>query len=130
MFEARKARLRGDGTRGRWLSPLRVHVLPKIGKRRILSLHQRDIHDAIAPIWRTKHETADKALYRTRIVFEQARLMGHDVDPFVCDAARHMLGHHDHAEKPIEATPWQEFPRCSTVWAGRIRRTWPCAGRS
>ena len=29
-FEARKARLRGDGERGRWFSPLRLHVIPKI----------------------------------------------------------------------------------------------------
>lgn len=110
VFEARKAQLRGDGTRGRWLSPLRVHIIPKIGRRRMSTLHQRDVHDAIAPIWRTKHETAHKALNRTRIVFEQARLMGYDVDPFVCDAARHMLGHYDHEETPIEATPWQDIP--------------------
>ena len=118
VFEARKARLRGEGTRGRWLSPLRIHVLPKIGRRRIMSLHQRDIHDAIAPIWRTKHETADKALYRTRIVIQQARLMGYEVDPFICDAARHMLGHHDHEETPIEATPWQEIPALFDQIAG------------
>ncbi|MEX1236453.1 MAG: integrase arm-type DNA-binding domain-containing protein [Roseovarius sp.] len=110
VFEARKGQLRGDGTRGRWLSPLRVHVIPKIGARRMSTIHQRDIHDVLAPIWRTKHETADKALYRLRIVFKQARYMGHDVDPFICDAARHMLGHHDHEETPIAATPWQDVP--------------------
>jgi len=71
---------------------LALHVLPKIGSIRVSKLHQRDIHDAIAPIWRTKHETADKALYRTRMVLQHARLSGHDVDPFLGDAARHMLG--------------------------------------
>ncbi|ANT62659.1 hypothetical protein AYJ57_19980 [Salipiger sp. CCB-MM3] len=29
VFEARKARLRGDGERGRWLSPLKHHLFPE-----------------------------------------------------------------------------------------------------
>lgn len=110
VFEARKARLRGDGVRGRWFSPLKLHVIPKIGSKRMSEIHQRDIHAAIKPLWKTKHETADKALYRTRIVFQQARLMGYDVDPFTVEAARHMLGHHDHQVQPIAATPWQDIP--------------------
>ena len=110
VFEGRKERLRGDGDRGRWFSPLRLHVIPKIGKRRISTLHQRDIHDALKPIWRTKHETADKAMYRTRMVLRQAKLMGYDAEPFICDAARHMLGYVERAQKPLPATPWQEIP--------------------
>jgi hypothetical protein len=31
-FESRKAELKGDGMAGRWLSPLSLHVLPKLGK--------------------------------------------------------------------------------------------------
>ena len=110
VFEARKASLRGDRVRGRWFSPLKIHVIPKIGRKRMSEIHQRDIHAAIKPIWKTKHETADKSLARTKIVFQQARLMGYDVDPFTVDAARHMLGHHDHQVQPIEATPWQDVP--------------------
>ncbi|NKJ44997.1 Arm DNA-binding domain-containing protein [Novosphingobium sp. SG720] len=34
-FEARKAQLKGAGAAGRWLSPLTVHVIPKIGDRAI-----------------------------------------------------------------------------------------------
>jgi len=30
-FEARKNDLRGDGVAGRWFSPLKLHVLPKLG---------------------------------------------------------------------------------------------------
>lgn len=29
-FESRKAELKGDGTAGRWFSPLELHVLPKL----------------------------------------------------------------------------------------------------
>lgn len=110
VFESLKARLKGDGENGRWFSPLKLHVIPKLGRRPISTIHQRDIRDALAPIWQSKHETADKALYRTRKVFTMARLMGYEADPFVCDAARDMLGHVDQAVESIAATPWQDMP--------------------
>ncbi|WP_298848132.1 hypothetical protein [uncultured Ruegeria sp.] len=67
-------RLQINGKRGMWYSLLKNHVTPKVGKHRISTLHQRDIHDTLKPIWRTKHETADKAMYRTRMVLRQAKL--------------------------------------------------------
>jgi integrase len=109
-FEARKARLRGDGTRGRWLSPLAVHILPRLGKRRITGLHQRDLHDALAPIWHTKHETAQKCLQRLRITFEHAQIAGAEVDPVTVDRARQMLGHVTVDRRHIPAVPWQDIP--------------------
>jgi integrase len=110
VFESRKAGLRGDGERGRWLSPLAIHVLPKIGDMRISDIRQSDIHAALKPIWRDKPPTAEKAIQRLGIVFKQARLMGHDCDPFTVDAARHMLGEVRHEIQHIAATPWQEIP--------------------
>lgn len=110
VFEGRKERLRGDGARGMWYSPLKNHIIPKLGKRRISTLTQRDIHDALKPIWRTKHETADKAMYRTRMVLRQAKLMGYEVEPFICDAARHMLGYVERVQKPLPATHWHDIP--------------------
>ena len=53
-FEARKAELKGDGTAGRWLSPLAIHVLPKLGKVPVTDLDQRDIRDTLAPIWHAR----------------------------------------------------------------------------
>ncbi|WP_146592451.1 tyrosine-type recombinase/integrase [Puniceibacterium confluentis] len=110
VFEARKASLRGDGTRGRWRSPLDTHVIPKIGRLRMSSIHQSDIKSALQPIWRTKHPTAEKALQRTLIVFREARAMGIACDPFVVDAAKRMLGIVRHEPTHIAATPWQDMP--------------------
>ncbi len=39
-FEARKAELKDDGKAGGWMSPLRVHVLPKLGNTPIEKVHQ------------------------------------------------------------------------------------------
>jgi integrase len=61
-FEARKAELKGDGKAGRWFSPLEIHVLPKLGGVPVAELDQRDIRDALAPIWHTKGPTAEKVL--------------------------------------------------------------------
>lgn len=110
VFDARKATLRGEGERGRWLSPLKIHVIPKIGHRRISTIHQTDIRNTLAPIWSTKPDVAQKAMQRLRIVFKTAKLTGLPVDPFTVDAAKHMLGSVAHTSTPIAATPWQDIP--------------------
>ncbi len=63
-FEARKAELKDDAKAGRWLSPLAGHELPKLGKIPITDIDQRDIRDTLSPIWRTKADTARKAMNR------------------------------------------------------------------
>ncbi|NVK62037.1 MAG: integrase arm-type DNA-binding domain-containing protein [Rhodobacteraceae bacterium] len=113
VFEAKKDGLRGGGARGRWRSPLDTHVIPRIGSKRMSALTQIEVRDAIKPIWRTKHPTAEKAIQRTRMVFEEARFAGIDCDPFTVDAARRMLGEVRHKTTHIAATPWQDVP---TLW--------------
>lgn len=110
VFEAKKATLRGGGVRGRWLSPLKLYMVPKIGKKRMSQIHQSDIKAALSGVWTKKHPTATKAIQRTRIVFEQARLMGIDCDPFTVDAAKHMLGEVTHQVMHHQSTPWQDIP--------------------
>ncbi|MEI4262764.1 tyrosine-type recombinase/integrase [Roseovarius sp. D0-M9] len=110
VFEARKATLRGDGTRGRWLSPLATHIIPKIGAKPISKITIRDVQEAMAPIWHTKPAVAEKAYSRTRLVFTKARLMGYDCEPFTVEAAKELLGEVDYTPTPLAATPWQEIP--------------------
>lgn len=49
-FEARKADLKDDGEAGRWLSPLELHVLPRLGKIPVEEIDQQDIKATLAPI--------------------------------------------------------------------------------
>jgi len=49
-FTARQAELKNDGQAGRWLSPLSVHVIPKIGKRAIEEVDQHVLKEALEPI--------------------------------------------------------------------------------
>jgi integrase len=64
----------------------------------------------LAPIWHSKHPTAEKAIQRTKIIFEHMRFSGVECDPFTVDMARHMLGVVHHVPKPTPATPWQDIP--------------------
>ena len=109
-FEAKQATLRGDGTRGRWLSPLKTHVSPKIGRRRVSTLTKSDFHDVLRPIWKTQHPTAEKVYTRLRYAIEFGQIAGFDCDPIEVLRAQKMLGHYDHQVSHIVATPWQEIP--------------------
>ncbi len=110
LFEVKKSSLRNDGVGSRWLSPIKMHILPKLGSRRVSSINQVDIRDAVAPIWRTNQPTARAALFRLGMVFEHARLSGLGVDRLAVDAARQMLGEFEHTPTPIAATRWEEIP--------------------
>lgn len=109
-FEARKAELKGDGTAVRWLSPLTLHVLPKLGKVPVTDLDQRDIRDTLAPIWHTKADTARKAINRLSIVLRHAAALGLDVDLQATDKARALLGKTRHKPTNIPAMAWADVP--------------------
>jgi integrase len=109
-FEARKAELKGDGTAGRWLSPLTLHVLPKLGRVPVTDLDQRDIRDTLAPIWHTKADTAQKALHRLSIVMRHAAALGLDVDLQATEKAKALLGKSRHVSKNIPAMAWADVP--------------------
>ncbi|QTN34844.1 tyrosine-type recombinase/integrase [Cognatishimia activa] len=109
-FEARKAELKGDGKAGRWFSPLELHVLPKLGRIPIAEIDQRDIRDALAPIWHEKVETAKKALNRLSICMHHGAALGLDVDLQAADKAKALLGAQ---RKKVKHTPfmrWQDVP--------------------
>jgi integrase len=109
-FEARKAQLKGDGKAGRWFSPLELHVLPKLGRVPIEELDQRDVKNALAPIWHSKADTAKKALNRLGIVVRHAAAMGLDVDVQVTEKAKALLGKSRHQPRHVPAMHWREVP--------------------
>lgn len=109
-FESRKAELKGDGKAGRWFSPLELHVLPKLGKVPVSEINQRDIRDALMPIWHSKGETARKAINRLSIVLRHAAALGLEVDLQATEKAKALLGKSRHTPQHIAAMPWIEVP--------------------
>ncbi|WP_367869228.1 tyrosine-type recombinase/integrase [Phaeobacter inhibens] len=109
-FEARKAELKGDGKAGRWLSPLELHVIPKLGKVPVEEIDQRDIETVLRPIWHSKAETARKALNRLGIVLKHGAAMGYDVDLQATLKAKALLGKTRATSTKIPALHWQQVP--------------------
>ncbi|MEZ5723901.1 MAG: integrase arm-type DNA-binding domain-containing protein [Paracoccaceae bacterium] len=110
-FEARRPSLRDEGGAGRWLSPLRVHVLPRLGKRDVESLTQGDIADTLRPIWREKPDAAKKALLRLGLVMQHAAARGFAVDLNAPALAREILGDQGHAPQHIASVAYSDLPR-------------------
>lgn len=109
-FEARKAELKNDGKSGRWFSPLELHILPKLGNVPIEEIDQQDIKNALAPIWHSKGETAQKALGRLGIVIQHGAAMGLAVDIQATAKAKALLGKSRQKRSHIPAMPWGEVP--------------------
>ncbi len=109
-FEARKADLKGDGAAGRWDSPIRVHILPKLGRVPVDEIDQNDIRNTLTPIWNEKPDAAKKALNRVAIVIRHAAAMGLNVDIQATEKAKALLGAQKRKSKNVPSLPWLEVP--------------------
>lgn len=109
-YESRKAQLKDDGKAGRWFSPLRLHVLPKLGKVPVEDIDQQDIKITLSPIWHEKADTARKAMERLNIVLRHGAALGLDADLQAVVKAKALLGKTRHTPKNIEAMPWRDVP--------------------
>lgn len=110
-FESRKAELKGDGKAGRWMSPLDLHVLPKLGRVPVSEITQIEIRNTLAPIWHVKADTARKAMNRLGIVMTHAAALGLDVDLQATTKAKALLGKSRHKPQSIPSMCWQDVPR-------------------
>ncbi len=109
-FESRKAELKGDGKDGRWFSPLKLHILPKLGCLPVSEITQTEIRNVLAPIWHTKAATACRALNRLNLFLKHAAALGLDVDLQAKEKARALLGKQLHKVKNMPAIDWKDVP--------------------
>ena len=107
-FEARKADLKRDGDAGRWMSPLKVHIIPKIGSYPIEEVSQHVLKDVLGPIWQEKTEAAEKALNRMSLTLKHAAALGLEVDLQATMKTRALLGKQRHAVTHIPSLPYKD----------------------
>ena len=110
-FEARQAELKDDGKAGRWLSPLSMHILPKLGKKPIESIDQHILKKHLEPIWHDKPVAARKALNRMNLTLKHAAALGLDVDLQAVMKAQALLGKQRHTPSHIPSLPYEEAPK-------------------
>lgn len=109
-FEARKAELKRDGDAGRWMSPLKTHIIPKIGKLPVEDIDQHALKRVLDPLWHTKTEAAEKALQRISLTLKHAAALGLDVDLQATMKARALLGKQRHSVTHIPSMPYKDAP--------------------
>lgn len=110
VFEAKKATLRGEGTRGRWRSPVDLYMIPAFGDKPGSQISRNDVVDALRPIWKTKQPTAIKAITRTNIVLRSAKRMGFPTDNSIVESAKEVLGEVHHQVQHMRSVRWQDIP--------------------
>lgn len=109
-FQARQAQLKGEGTAGRWMSPLETHIIPVIGSVPVVEVDQHTIKRVLAPLWHEKAETAEKALSRLNLTLKHAAALGLNVDLQACMKARALLGKQRRVEVHIPSLHYSEAP--------------------
>ncbi|XHY19333.1 Prophage integrase IntA (plasmid) [Pseudoseohaeicola sp. NH-UV-7] len=109
-LKANRHDLKDSGRAGRWLSPVKVHVLPALGRRDVRELTFEDIHAAFDPIWRTKTSASAKALDRLGKVLRYAETELPEIDVRIVPRVRARLGNQRHVVQNIPSMPWAEVP--------------------
>lgn len=109
-FEAKKAQLKGPRNADQWLSPLRVHVLPKLGTLSIEQVDQHVAKSVLDPLWHTQPAVAKKVSGRLSIVIQYAAALGLDVDLQAVSKAKALLGKQNYSPKHIPSLPYQNVP--------------------
>lgn len=110
-FEAKKAELKNEGANGRWMSSLKLYVLPKIGKIPVVEIDQHELKATFEPIWQSKPEAARKALNRVNLALKYAAALGLDVDLLATRKAQALLGKQRHKATHIPALAYQDAPK-------------------
>lgn len=118
-FAARKLELKGEGEAGRWMSPLTLHIVPKLGRMPVEELDQHVLKEALEPLWNTKGETAEKALNRMGLVLKHAAALGLNVDLQATMKARALLGKQRRTVQHIPAMPYEDAPEFYAWLKGR-----------
>ena len=107
-FNAIKAGLRGEGKAGRWDSPLRLHVIPKIGHMPISHITQHDVANVLRPIWHKKADTARKATNWLLMCFDHAMAQGLPVSRETIRSAKVILGPQGAQVTHVPSVKWQD----------------------
>ena len=109
-FEAKKAELKRDGDAGKWMQPLKVHIIPKIGKCPVEEINQHILLGVLQPLWHEKSEMARKALNRVSLTLKHAAALGLDVDLQATMKVRALLGKQRHTVVHIPSLPYKDAP--------------------
>ncbi|WP_417618125.1 tyrosine-type recombinase/integrase [Parasphingorhabdus sp.] len=110
-LQAKEAELKNNGRASKqWMSPLKLHILPKLGKLPVTEIDQHRLKSVLEPIWHEKPEAARKALNRINLALNYAAALGLDVDLQATVKAKALLGKQKHKATHIPAMAYSSAP--------------------
>ena len=92
------------------MSPIELHVLPKLGKIPVTEIDQSNVKRVLEPLWHTKPDTARKTASRLNYIIKYAAASKLKVDLGAVDSAKLLLGDRNHVAENIVAMDWPEVP--------------------
>ncbi len=99
----------GDPT-NKWSSPLRTHVLPKLGSTPIMKIDAHDLAHCLQAAWKKAPESGRKSMNCLRKVYKYAFAHGFDVDISEIEKAETLLGPRVKSQKNMPAMHWKDVP--------------------
>jgi integrase len=105
-----RATLKQRDPTNKWSSPLRTHVLPKLGSTPIMKIDAHDLAQCLQSAWKNTPESGRKALNCLNKVYEYAFANGFDVDISDIKKAKTLLGPLSKSQKNMPAMHWKDVP--------------------
>lgn len=102
-----------------WLSGLKLHAFPKLGKKPIQSITRDDILRVLEPIWTSRVETARRLRQRIHTVFQWAKDEGHFSGENPVDQIGLGLAQVNKNTAHLAAMPWRDVP---AFWPQLVER--------
>lgn len=93
-----------------WLSSLKTHIFPAIGTEPVDTITSIMVRDAIAPIWMTMPETAQRILQRIGVVLDFSHIKGWRPDEASLRSVRKGLPRQPASDNHFKAMPYAELP--------------------
>lgn len=110
VHDARKAAWKNEKHGAQWLSSLEMHIFPKLGHRRVVTLASSDILGVLQPIWLTRPETARRIRQRLNAIFKWCSAMGHLSGPSPMDGVDAALPKQPSKDRHHAAMPIDDLP--------------------
>ncbi|HEX7822740.1 MAG TPA: integrase arm-type DNA-binding domain-containing protein [Sphingobium sp.] len=93
-----------------WLASLDTHIIPHLGNKTVDTIDNIAVRDAIAPIWLTMPETAQRILQRIGVVLDFAHIKGWRPTEASLRSVRKGLPRQPVSDKHFASMPYADLP--------------------